>query len=123
MASRQSVRGEAVPGDVEGAVRILWDTYEEHSDAVLRVVAQEDRIPAIHQMVEAGRQYHRGWVERTFAPQLAGLRRAARERRLAALIVATDVMTWKVMRREMGLARPTAEQVVVEMVSAMGGEP
>jgi hypothetical protein len=60
-------------------------------------------------------------VERTFAPLLAGLRGAARERRLIALIVATDALVWKLLRREMGLDRATAERIVIEMITATKG--
>jgi hypothetical protein len=72
-------------------------------------------------MADAGRRWHRGWVERTFAPMLAGLSGAARERRLVKLIVATDLLVWKLLRREMGLGRRRAEQIVAEMVTASKG--
>src|SRR4051794_35427050 len=100
-AARQVSRREEAPvGDVATAVRLIYDTYELEGDAGLRVVAQEDRIPAVKQMTERGRRYHRGWVERTFQPYLTGLAPRARERRLAALIVATDLLVWKLLRRE-----------------------
>ena len=79
--------------------------------------------PRSHEMADAGRAWHRDWVERTFAPLLAGLRGAARERRLVTLIVATDLLVWKLLRREMGLGRKTAERIVIEMVTATKGAP
>ena len=118
-AARQVNRREEAPvGDVATAVRLLYDTYEREGDAGLRVIAQEDRIPAIKDMADRGRAYHRGWVTRTFAPYLDGLGPRARERRLAALIVATDLLVWKLLRREMQLSRKAAERVVVDMVEA-----
>ena len=84
---------------------------------------QEERIPAVHEMADAGRAWHRRWVRRTFAPVLDGMSGAARERRLVALIVATDLLTWKLLRREMGLGRRTAERIVTEMVTATKGTP
>ncbi len=123
-AQRQvSPREEAPVGDVATAVRLLWDTYEGAGDAGLRVIAQEERIPAIRVMADRGRAYHRNWVERTFAPYIAGLTPRRRERRLAALILATDLLAWKLLRREMQLERAVAERVVIEMIEAMGGEP
>ena len=104
-------------------MRLLYDSYELQGDAVLRMLAAEDRIPAVHEMADAGRAWHRGWVERTFAPLLAGSRGAARERRLVALVVATDVLVWKLLRREMGLGRATAERIVIEMITATKGAP
>jgi AcrR family transcriptional regulator len=115
-------RRDAAPvGDVRTAVRLLYDSYELQGDAVFRMLAAEGRIPAIHTMAEFGRAWHRGWVERTFAPMLAGLSDAARERRLIALIVATDALVWKLLRREMGLDRATAERIVIDMITATKG--
>jgi AcrR family transcriptional regulator len=116
-------RDTAPVGDVRAAVRILYDSYEANGDAVLLLLTQEARIPAVHQMAESGRAWHRAWVERTFAPLLAGLSGARRERRLVALVVATDLLVWKLLRREMGLDRAAAERIVIEMVTATKGAP
>ena len=82
------------------------------------MLSQEERIPAIHQMTEAGRAYHRYWAETTFTPLLRGLRGERRERRLTAIVVATDLLVWKLLRHDMELQREKAERVVVEMVQA-----
>jgi hypothetical protein len=74
-------------------------------------------------MADAGRRWHRGWVERTFGPLLDGLAGAERERRLIRLVVATDLLVWKLLRREMALGREAAEQIVTEMVTASKGAP
>jgi len=121
---REAARRDAAPvGDVHIAVKLIYDSYEQWGDASLRVLAQEDRIAAIHEMTDAGRAYHRAWVARTFAPLLHGQTGAARERRLVALIVATDILVWKLLRREMRLARAAAERIVREMVTATDGAP
>src|SRR3954466_10010582 len=114
-------RDEAPVGDVRTAVRVLYDSYDRDGDAVLRLLAQEERIPAVREMADAGRRWHRGWVERTFAPLLDGLKGAKRERRLIRLVVATDLLVWKLLRREMGLGRKAAELIVTEMVTASKG--
>ena len=114
-------RNQAPVGDVRRAVRLLYDSYEARGEASLRILAEEDRIPAIRQMTDAGRAWHRDWVQRTFAPMLKGSRGAAREGRLVALIVATDILVWKILRREMGLDRATAERIVIEMIQSQEG--
>jgi AcrR family transcriptional regulator len=114
-------RNQARIGDVRGAVRLLYDSYEAQGDASLRILAEEDRIPAIREMTDAGRAWHRAWVERTFAPLLAGSRGSARERRLVALVVATDILVWKLLRREMRLDRAGAERIVIEMITTTKG--
>jgi len=117
-------RRDAAPvGDVPTAVRLIYDSYELQGDAVLRLLAAEDQIPAVRRMTDAGRAWHREWVQRTFAPLLTGLRGAARERRLVRLIVATDLLVWKLLRREIGLGRPMAERIVIEMINSTKGAP
>jgi AcrR family transcriptional regulator len=116
-------RDAAEIGDVKAAVRLIYDSYELQGDAVLRLLAQEDRIEAVREMADAGRAWHREWVERTFAPLLRGRSGVARERRLIALVVATDLLVWKLLRREMGLGRSKAESVVVEMIAAGRSAP
>jgi AcrR family transcriptional regulator len=112
-------RDEAPAGNVPQAIGILFDGYEVHAVAVLRMLSQEERIPAVRRMTDAGRAYHREWVIRTFAPLLSSLRAGARDRRLAAIVVATDLLAWKLLRQDMQLDRHTAERVVVEMLQAL----
>jgi AcrR family transcriptional regulator len=65
-------RPPAPAADVLQALTLLFDRYEEHGQAVLRMLSQEERIPAIKRMTDAGRAYHRHWVQTTFEPQLHG---------------------------------------------------
>jgi AcrR family transcriptional regulator len=115
-------REEAPVGDVAGAVANLFDHYEAHGEAVLRLLSQEERIPAVAEMTEAGRRYHRAWVEKTFAPLLEDLRGKALRRRKAALTLATDALAWRFLRRDSGLSRAEAERAVVETVDPSQAE-
>jgi AcrR family transcriptional regulator len=108
-------------GDVRAAVRALYDDYERDGQAVLRLMAEEERIGAVHEMIESGRAYHRDWVARVFAPLLDGLSGSARARRLVELIVATDLLVWKLLRRDMKLSRAAAQRIVTEMVTTSKG--
>ena len=96
----------------------MFDHYEMHGTAILRMLSQEDRIPAVRDLTDQGRDYHRDWASRVFQPLLAGLRRAPRERRLTALVIATDVLVWKLLRLDMQLSRPQAEKTVLEMIES-----
>ena len=40
-----------------------------------------------------------------------------------ALVVATDLLVWKLLRREMKLDRKEAERIVADMVTATKGAP
>ena len=113
-----AARHGAPVGQVGNAIELLFDHYEADGEAVLRMLAQEERVPAIRQMTEWGRDYHREWTEKTFQPLLAGLQGASRQRRLTAMIVATDLLVWKLLRRDMKLDRRDAERIVVTMVES-----
>jgi AcrR family transcriptional regulator len=115
---KETLRRDAAPvGDVAGAVGNVFDHYEAHGDAILRMLAQEDRVPAIREMTDLGREYHREWTRRVFAPLLEELPRGPRrERRLNALVVATDVLVWRLLRRDMKLSRREAERTVASVI-------
>lgn len=100
-------RRQVAPGAVAAAIQALMDDYEEAGDLVMRSLAQEDRHPAIRRMTDAGRAYHRAWIEAVFAPWLQDLPPADARKRTDALVVATDVYVWKLLRRDMD--RPLRE--------------
>ena len=116
--SEKSRRDAASVGRFPEAVANVFDHYEAHGTAILRMLSQEDRIPAVRYLTDRGRDYHRDWASRVFQPLLAGLRRASRERRLTAVVIATDVLVWKLLRLDMQLSRPQAEETVVEMIES-----
>jgi len=117
-----SQRSEAPVGDVAGAVENLVDHYEEWGESVLRLLAQEDRVPAFRKATDAGRALHREWVERTFAPFLAGRAGGARGRLLAELVAVCDVYFWKVLRKDLGLDRGQTALALRETIVALKGE-
>lgn len=120
--SRQ-IRGalDGVPsGDVAGAIRSLIDTYERWGDEVLNRLAQEQRIPVMRGVTDAGRQHHYAWTERCLGPLLAGSAPAERAQRLAQLIAVTDLYVWKVLRRDLGLSRDEVEAAMRDLVLRLG---
>ena len=104
---RQSAR----PGDVPGTVRALFDHYEELGDFVVRLLAEEQALPEMAEWLRRGRQVHRRSMERQF-------RRRGREV-VDALVAACDVYVWKLLRRDMGRGRRSAEAVVRRLVEEM----
>ncbi len=115
-------RYQAPIGDIEGAVNNLMDHYEEWGDTALRLLAQEERVPAFRSITDAGRAFHYEWVERTFAPLLAKRTGMARRRQLAELIAICDVYFWKLLRRDVGLSREQTELAIRETILALKGE-
>jgi len=107
------------PGDVAAAVAAIHELYEGIGDLVMRRLNDEERHPAVRPILEDGRRHHRQGVATAFAPQLARLRGAQRAQLLNALIVATDVYVWKLLRRDMGLGRAAAEAIVRRIINGV----
>jgi AcrR family transcriptional regulator len=112
-------RATVAVDDIPGAITTLVDDYDESGDAIVRMLALEDRIAVLRPALERGRRGHEQWVERVFAAVLERLRGAERTRRIAALVAATDVYTWKLLRRDRGLTRKQTILAVREMVEAL----
>jgi AcrR family transcriptional regulator len=109
-------RDEAPVDDPAGAVHVLVDHYEAMGDRVLRLVAEEVRVPRLREIADRGRLLHREWCARVFAPALAGVEG---RRRLAQLVAICDVYTWTLLRRDAGLSRRETELALVEMLQPL----
>jgi AcrR family transcriptional regulator len=116
-------RQEVPPGDAAAAIRCVVADYEGYGEAIMRLLAQEDRAAAFGRIAERGRRLHHEWVERAFAPQLARRSGAARRRLRAQLIAIADVYTWKLMRKDLGLGRAATVEALAEMVAGVTGGP
>lgn len=109
---------QAEPGDVEAAVRTWFDHYEEFGDVVIANLADE-HDPAVASIVRIGRQRHRERVAAVLEPRLSRLEGAERERLVDALVCATDVYTWKLLRRDMRRPRAKAEATMAFTIEAL----
>ncbi len=112
-------RDEAPPGDLAAAVRVLVEHYESMGDRVLRMLAEEHRVPGLRTITGHGRALHRDWCARMFAPALAPLAGVEHRRRLAQLVAVCDVQMWKLLRRDAGLSRAQTERALVEIISPL----
>jgi AcrR family transcriptional regulator len=111
-------RAGAIPGNAASIVGALIDQYEQHGDANARAAALDERIPAVAAMLVRARAYHQQWLAEMFADHLpaAGARRRDA---LAALHAATDVYTWKLLRRDLGLSRRATSDTMTRIVTAL----
>jgi len=103
---------ETPAGDPDTAVRTIIGHYELRGDLMIRLLAQEED-PRIAAVVGRGRDEHRDWVESTFSsvqdsPEILDL-----------LVIATDVFTWKLLRRDRRLDRETTERRMLLLVHAL----
>ena len=114
-----TLRRTVAVGDAEGAATTLVDDYEQTGDYTLRTLAIEERVPVVRPVLARGRRGHQEWVEHVFAAALTGLRGVDRKRRVAQLVVVTDVFTWKLLRRDKGLSRDQTITAIRELVEAL----
>ena len=118
-AKIDSRRDEVVAGDVPGALAMLVDEYERIGDSIVRLIALEGRLPEVTGLLAGGRRVHRSWVQRVFADALPAQEGPEAERRTAMLVAATDVLAWKLLRRDQGLDRQATETAMRETVEAL----
>jgi AcrR family transcriptional regulator len=117
------LRAGARPGDVTSIVGALVDQYEEFGDGNARAAALDERIPTVAAMLARARAYHQDWLAQMFADRLPPGGKARREA-LAALHAATDVFTWKLLRRDLRLSRRVTQDIMVRLVTGvLAAEP
>jgi AcrR family transcriptional regulator len=114
-------RAQAPVGDLAASVKVLFIHYEAYGDRLIQARAREGAVPELAPGLIRARADHRRWVARTYRPQLAARPEEERERALNALTATTDVYSWKLLRRDLGLDRREAEATLTAMVSALAG--
>lgn len=119
--TREEAARTVEPGDLRQAVNVLLGRYERMGDANIRVLALEHRVPAIRYLLEQGRESHRAWVERVFRPYLPTRKGSAYRRKVTAFYVATEVMNWKLLRRDFRMSLADTRAVFLALVTALAG--
>ncbi len=107
---------DVTPGDVAGAVHALVGDYEHMGDANARWASEG--LDEIAHLLDQARAGHQRWIATMFG---AGLppRGAARRRAVNALHAATDVYTWKLLRRDLRLSRGETEKTIIALVEGV----
>ena len=112
----EAQRGGTEPGDVDAAIAALIAHYEAEGRLVLNLLAQEGGGEAVpHEAAEAGRAYHRAWVVRCFGPWA----QEPDPQVVDALVAATDLYVWKLLRLDLGRTRRATEAVVARLVRSV----
>ena len=109
----------AAVGDISSAFDAIVNHYELRGDWVIALLGQENSDERIKGITTPGKQLHREWVEQIFAREL--LERSGIDRTMLAdlLAVATDVYTWKLLRRDRDLSRDETQQRMRYLVDAI----
>ena len=109
----------ATPQNVsdQRAIKAVVQHYEIVGDMAFRLLAQEERHPVLRPQLDYGRQVHRSWIAARFHGALEGLNGKKRERRITRLVVATDLYTWKRLRRDFGHTQAEVTTLIAGMVA------
>ena len=114
-------RRGAAPGDVAGVVRALVEEYERYGDVNWSMLLLEQESEAAAAALQTGRAGHRAWLEERFAPSLSSDPRRRRQT-LDGLYAATDVGTWKLLRRDLALSRSRTRGAMALLVRGVLSE-
>lgn len=114
----RAARAKAEPGDLAGTIAVLVGEYERIGDANARWAMSSERLGSLAALLDQARVEHQAWLTRMFGEMLPGARHAQR-RALLALHAATDVYTWKLLRRDLRLTRQETEAVITELVKGI----
>lgn len=110
---------ETPVGDAPAALDVLASHYEAWGDTMLLLLAQESWEPLAAEVTASGKMLHRDWVGRVFAPHLAALDDTDRSEAIDLLVVATDLYTWKLLRRDRGLGRAATIERMHRLVTSV----
>jgi len=107
-------RGNAAYDSIEAAIADLTDHYEAEGRLILNLLAQErDGNAFVAEMMRKGRAFHRRWVRRCFARDISRGDTAE----IDALVVATDIYAWKLLRLDLGRSARATRRVMSGMVT------
>jgi len=109
-------------GDIERMTENLVADYELSGDTVIRLLALETRHPAVKTVTDIGRSEHRAWVAQCLAEPLKKLDGPAQKQALDVLVIATDVYTWKLFRRDMGYGATATKAAMKKLIHAILAE-
>lgn len=107
-------RGQSPPGDIDAALTDLLTHYEADGRLVLNLLTQEAVEPLARDAAESGRAWHRAWVERCFGPLVGEPDQCTTD----ALVAATDLYVWKLLRLDLGRSPEAARAVIERLVRA-----
>jgi hypothetical protein len=77
-----------------------------------------EQLGSLAPLLDTARANHQAWLERIFADSLP-TRPERRRRAVHALHAATDVYTWKLLRRDLRLSRAATERIMLDLVNGI----
>lgn len=112
---------EAIGGPASSLRQFAADLvakYEVHGDVTVHALAQERRHPSLRCALNRGRALHRAGLGAALAPWLDRLPRGGADR-MDALVAATDVYFWQLLRRDYGRSPDQVARTMRFMLTAL----
>jgi len=102
------------PGNISGAMDNLISHYEKEGKLVLNLLAQEHGADSFAtDLTKTGRSFHRKWVTEIISP----FTKKNQPDVIDALVAATDIYTWKLLRLDIGRTPEEAKKIMILMVN------
>jgi len=114
----KATRGQVPRGDTARAVSVIVEEYEHSGDSNATWAMSAHRLGDLRSLFDRAREQHQDWLARIFQDQLPA-EAPLRTRTVRALHAATDVYTWRLLRRDLGLDRAETEATMVALVSGL----
>ena len=114
-------RGRAPPSDVAGAVHALVATTSGSATRMSAGRRPPSGSDVLRALLDEARASHQQWLGQC-SPSVSRDTASERRRAINALHAATDVYTWKLLRRDLGLSRTETERTMVDLVTGVLSE-
>lgn len=119
----EEMRDAVASDDIPAFIATLFRLYDRIGDAVIRMLAEEPKVPALKEANDIGRAYHGNTVKTVFGRHLDPLPEPERSILHSALRAVTDIYVWQVLRRDEGRSLEHTIETVTHIVNRLLKEP
>lgn len=99
--------------DLDQLVASLFKVYDQIGDLVIHALSHEHRSPEFQKSLDVGRDFHKDWVSTAFGVRIRRRPPSERSALFHALLTATDIYIWKILRRDEVLSFDASVATVV----------
>jgi AcrR family transcriptional regulator len=119
VAGIEAIKDAAEVGNLPLAVDLLMKEYEATGEAGVRLLALEDELPSVAQVLQHARKIHTAWCARVFAPYLPSEADPQYRLLLGMYYASTDVNQWKLLRKDLGYSQEETAQILLQRLNAI----
>ena len=105
--------------DIDDILKALLSNYEKMGEAAVRTINLESELEIARLIGAKGRELHRDWCIRMFAPYLPNEQSDDYEIQLTSFIAATEIYLWKLMRKDLKLSKEQTFSIFKNLVEGL----